>query len=56
MKKTFGWILFFLAAGLVITAGIHSGMHHDACDECKLATGKKDGLMACHEVHAWKKK
>jgi hypothetical protein len=54
MKKAFGWIIFFLAAGLVIAAGIHGGMRHDACHECKLAIGQKDGLMACHEMH-WKK-
>jgi hypothetical protein len=55
MKQTFGWILFFLAAGLVITAGIYSGTKHNDCRECKLAIGQKNTLMACHEMH-WKKK
>lgn len=54
MKKTFSWIIFFLACGLVIGAGIHAGANHASCRECKLAAGQKHLAMACHDM-PWKK-
>lgn len=44
MKKTLGWVVYFLVCGAVIIAGTKAGMQHQDCNECEfvytLSAGK----------------